>query len=86
MRYIWRNKEAAMVITVELDRDTDRRLAELSARTGKSQAEHGAEMLKYGAEEVEDYYGALEVSKRIERGEEKVYSLDEVMRDLGLGR
>lgn len=75
-----------MVITVELDRDTDQRLADLAARTGKSKAEHAAEILKYGVEDVEDYYRALEVSQRIERGEEKVYSLDEVIRDLGLER
>lgn len=86
MRYIWRSKEVAMVITVELDRDTDQRLEELAARTGKSKAEHAAEILKYGIEDVEDYYSALEVTKRIERGEEKVYSLEEVIRDLGLER
>lgn len=84
MRYIWRNKEAAMVITVELDRDTDRRLAELSARTGKSKAEHAAEILKYGIEDVEDYYRADEVWQRVKRGEEKVYSSDELRRELGL--
>jgi RHH-type transcriptional regulator, rel operon repressor / antitoxin RelB len=75
-----------MVLTVELDRDTDERLADLAARTGKSKAEHAAEILKYGIEDVEDYYKAVEVSERIKRGEEKVYSLEEVMRDLGLER
>ncbi len=73
-----------MVITVELDRDTDQRLAELAARTGKSKAEHAAEILKYGIEDVEDYYSAVEVVARIERGEEKVYSSDELRRELGL--
>jgi RHH-type rel operon transcriptional repressor/antitoxin RelB len=86
VRYIWRSKEIAMVITVELDRDTDERLDELAARTGKSKSEHAAEILKYGIEDVEDYYKAVEVSRRIESGEEKVYSLEEVMRDLGLER
>ena len=75
-----------MVISVELDRDTDERLAELAARTGKTKAEHAAEILKYGIEDVEDYYKAVEVSQRIERGEERTYSLEEVMRDLGLER
>lgn len=75
-----------MVITVDVDRETDQRLAELSARTGKSKAEHAAEILKYGIEDVEDYYRAVEVSERIRRGEEKVYSLDEVIADLGLDR
>jgi len=73
-----------MVITVDVDRETDQRLDELSARTGKSKAEHAAEILKYGIEDVEDYYRAVEVSERIRRGEEKVYSSDELRRDLGL--
>jgi RHH-type transcriptional regulator, rel operon repressor / antitoxin RelB len=75
-----------MVITVDVDRETDQRLDELAARTGKSKAEHAAEILKYGIEDVEDYYRAVEVSERIRRGEEKVYSLDEVIADLGLDR
>jgi len=73
-----------MVITIDLDRDTDERLTELAARTGKTKADHAAEILKYGIEDVEDYYKASEVLARIERGEEKVYSLEEVMRDLGV--
>lgn len=75
-----------MVITVDVDRETDQRLTELAARTGKTKAEHAAEILKYGIEDVEDYYNALEVSARIKRGEERVYSLEEVMRDLGMDR
>jgi RHH-type transcriptional regulator, rel operon repressor / antitoxin RelB len=73
-----------MSITVELDRDTDQRLAELAARTGKSKAEHAAEILKYGIEDVEEYYNALEVSRRVASGEERVYSSDELRRELGL--
>ena len=84
MRYIRLNKEIAMVITVEVDRDTDRRLDELSARTGRSKAEHAAEILKYGIEDVQDYYRADDVWQRVQRGEEKVYSSEELRRDLGL--
>lgn len=73
-----------MVITVDVDRETDQRLTELAARTGKTKAEHAAEILKYGIEDVEDYYNALEVSARIKRGEERVYSSDELRRELGL--
>lgn len=75
-----------VVISVELDRETDRRLAELAERTGKSKAEHAADIIKYGIEEVEDYYRAVEVSERVRRGEEKLYPLADVMRDLGVER
>ena len=73
-----------MSTTVELDRDTDQRLEELAARTGKSKAEHIAEIVKFGIEDVEDYYLAVEVSERIRRGEEKVISSAELRRELGL--
>lgn len=73
-----------MVITVELDSDTDERLERLAARTGKTKAEHAAESLKYGIEDVEDYYRADEVWRRVQRGEEKVYSSGELRRELGL--
>ena len=73
-----------MVITVELDRDTDQRLEALAARTGKSKAEHIAEILQFGVEDVEDYYTAVEVSERIKRGEERVYSSEELRQELGL--
>jgi RHH-type rel operon transcriptional repressor/antitoxin RelB len=73
-----------MTLTVELDPETDRRLDALAARTGKSKAEHAAEILKYGIEDVEDYYTALAVSERIRRGEERTYPLEEVMGDRDL--
>jgi len=73
-----------MTITIELDDDTDRRLAELAARTGRGKAEHAAEILKYGMDEVEDYYDALDVSERVRSGDERVYSAEEVRRELGL--
>ena len=73
-----------MTITIELDDDTDRRLAKLAARTGRSKAEHAAEILKYGMDEVEDYYDALDVSESVRRGQERVFSAEEVRRELGL--
>jgi RHH-type rel operon transcriptional repressor/antitoxin RelB len=35
-------------------------------------------------EDMEDYYAAVEISERIRRGEEKVYSSAEIRRELGL--
>lgn len=73
-----------MTLTIELDEETNRRLDELAARTGKSKVEHAAEILKFGVEEVEDYYDAVAVSERVRRGEERVYSSEEIRRSLGL--
>jgi RHH-type transcriptional regulator, rel operon repressor / antitoxin RelB len=85
MRYIQLEaRSLPMVISVDLDRDTDQRLEELAARTGKSKAEHAAQIIQFGLEDVEDYYKAVEASERIRRGEETVYSSDELRRELGL--
>jgi predicted DNA-binding protein len=76
--------EIAMTLTVEIDADTERRLKALSDRTGLSEVEHVAQILKYGLEEVEDYYRASAIAERIRDGKEKTYPLEDVMRELGL--
>jgi RHH-type rel operon transcriptional repressor/antitoxin RelB len=35
-------------------------------------------------QDMEDYYAAVEISERVRRGEEKVYSSAEIRRELGL--
>lgn len=45
-----------MVITVDVDRDTDQRLTKLAARTGKTKADHAAEIIRY---KIDAYLEAL---------------------------
>ena len=59
-------------------------LQETAARLGKSPDELVSEAVQQSLEDREDYEDALETSRRIQRGEEKTYSLDEVERRLGL--
>ena len=73
-----------MAVSVELDSDTERRLEALAARSGESKSDLLRNILVKGIEDVEDYFSAAETLKRIENGEERVYSAAEVRRELGL--
>jgi RHH-type rel operon transcriptional repressor/antitoxin RelB len=73
-----------MPTTVRLNPETERRLDALAARTGRTKAYYLREMAERYLEDMEDYYAAAEISERIRRGEEKVYSSAEIRRDLGL--
>jgi RHH-type transcriptional regulator, rel operon repressor / antitoxin RelB len=73
-----------MATSIRLDPATEQRLARLSAQTGRSKAYHLRELVKSGLDDLEDYYRAAATMERVRKGEERVYTLDEVERDLGL--
>ena len=75
-----------MPTSIRLDADTENRLSQLSTRTGRSKAFYLREIIASGLEDVEDYYLAAEVMKRVRKGEERIYSLDEVEAQLGLNK
>ena len=57
---------------------------ELAAKAGQSPEEFAREALVRACEDREDYETAVEASRKIASGEMKLYSYEEVMRDLGL--
>lgn len=73
-----------MPTSIRLATETDQRLERLAAQTGRSKAYYLREIIERGIEEMEDYYLAADVLERVRKGEERVQSLDEVERDLGL--
>jgi RHH-type transcriptional regulator, rel operon repressor / antitoxin RelB len=73
-----------MPTSIRLPRDVERRLGLLAEKTGRSKAFYLRELITNGIEDLEDYYLGLEVLERIRKGEERVSTLDEVERDLGL--
>ena len=75
-----------MPTSIRLDADTENRLSQLSTRTGRSKAFYLREIIASGLEDVEDYYLAAEVLERVRKGEERIYSLDEVEAQLGLNK
>lgn len=62
----------------------DSRLDSLAKKTGRTKTYYIQEMIRMNLADMEDYYLADAVSERVRAGKEKVYSLDEVERDLGL--
>ncbi len=73
-----------MATSIRLDVATEQRLDKLAAQTGRTKAYYLRELVKNGLEDLEDYYLAAATMERVRKGEEPVYTLDEVERDLGL--
>lgn len=73
-----------MATSIRLAQDIEKRLDVLAAQTGRSKAYYLRELIENGLEDLEDYYLAAATMERVRKGEERVYSLDEVARDLGL--
>lgn len=76
--------DLAMLTSIRLDPQTDRRLGFLATRTGRSKAFYLRELIERGLENIEDYYLAADVLARVRKGEETVRPLADVGRDLGL--
>jgi len=74
-----------MAISVQLPRDAEQRLDFLAAQTGRTKDGCLREIIERGLEDMEDYYLAAEVLKRVRNGEEQVYSAAEGKKALGLG-
>jgi len=73
-----------MATSVRLTPGVEKRLDFLAARTGRTKAFYLREMIEKGLEDMEDYYLAAETMERVRKGEVKVYSAEEVRKDLGL--
>ena len=73
-----------MTVSIRLDAETEMRLTKLVEQTGRTKSYYLRELIQRGLEDLEDYYLASEVLERVRRGEERVYSFEEVKADLGL--
>ena len=73
-----------MTISLRLDAETEMRLTKLVEQTGRTKSYYLRELIQRGLEDLEDYYLAAEVYERVRKGEERVYSADEVWAELGL--
>ena len=70
--------------SIRLDPAIEKRLDRLAARTGRTKAYYLRELVQGGLEDLEDYYLASATMERVRKGEERVYTLDEAERALGL--
>lgn len=73
-----------MPTSIRLAAETEERLDFLAAQTGRTKAFYLREVIERGIEEIEDYYLAADVLERLRKGKEKVYSTDQVRKNLGL--
>lgn len=73
-----------MATSIRLDPTLERRLNNLATQTGRSKAYYLRELVKNGLDDLEDYYLAAATLERVRKGDEKVYSGEEVRKELGL--
>ncbi len=73
-----------MATSIRLSPETERRLAFLTAQTGRTEAFYLREIIDRGLEDIEDYYLAADVLERIRKGQEQVNDAADVRKELGL--
>jgi RHH-type rel operon transcriptional repressor/antitoxin RelB len=73
-----------MATSIRLSPEVEKRLDYLAGQTGRTKAFYLREIIEKGLDDMEDYYLATDVLERVRKGEERVYSLDEVEKALGL--
>ncbi len=73
-----------MATSIRLSVETEQRLASLAARTGRTKTFYLREMIERGIEDLEDYYLGVDVIERVRKGEEDVFSADDVRQELAL--
>jgi RHH-type rel operon transcriptional repressor/antitoxin RelB len=73
-----------MATSIRLDPVIEQRLDHLAVQTGRTKAYYLRELITNGLDDLEDYYLAAVTMERVRKGEEKVYSAEQVRDDLGL--
>ena len=73
-----------MTYTLDITDALDARLDAVARSVGRPKAECARLALETGLDDMEDARLADEVSRRIRSGEERTWSHEEVIRDLGL--
>ncbi|MCK9609257.1 MAG: CopG family transcriptional regulator [Methylomonas sp.] len=73
-----------MATSIRLSPEIEQRLDYLAGQTGRTKAFYLREIIEKGLNDMEDYYLAAGVLERVRKGEERVYSLDEVENALGV--
>ena len=73
-----------MPTSIRLPPAIEKRLSSLATRTGRSKAFYLREIIERGLEDAEDTYLAAKVLDRVRSGKEKVFTLAEVEKSLGM--
>jgi len=78
-------KDCPMAVSIRLDPDTNERLEQLAAQTGRSKSYYLRELIEGGLESLEDFYLADATMERVRKGQEKVLGAAHVRAQLDLG-
>ena len=73
-----------MPTSISLSPEIEQRLDFLVAQTGQTKEYYLQQLIERGLEDLEDYYLAADVLKRVRKGEEPVYESADVKQELGL--
>jgi RHH-type transcriptional regulator, rel operon repressor / antitoxin RelB len=73
-----------MATSIRLNPETEKRLDNLATMTGRTKAYYIREMIESSIDDLEAAYRADATIERIRKGEEKVHSLEDVERRLGM--
>ena len=73
-----------MPTSIRLTPSVEARLDNLAQKTGRTKAFYLRELVERGLQDLEDYYLANEVFKRVQQGQEEVLSSEQVKKELGL--
>ncbi len=72
------------MLAIRLPEEIEARLDTLAKRTGRSKTFYAREAILEHLDDLEDLYLAEQVMRRIQSGEERTFTLDEVEARLGL--
>jgi RHH-type transcriptional regulator, rel operon repressor / antitoxin RelB len=71
-------------LSIRLDDDLAARLERLARLTGRSKSFYVKQAIENHIENLEDFYAAQQVAKRVAEGRERLIPLEQVERELGL--
>ena len=72
------------MLAIRLPADIEKRLDDLAKKTGRTKTFYARQAILEHLEDLEDMYFAQAVIERIDAGQEQVFSLEEVEKELGL--
>jgi RHH-type rel operon transcriptional repressor/antitoxin RelB len=78
-------KDCPMAVSIRLDPNTNERLEQLAAQTGRSKSYYLRELIEGGLESLEDFYLADATMERVRKGSEKVLDAASARAKLELG-
>ena len=72
------------MLAIRLPADIEQRLDDLAKKTGRTKTFYARQAILEHLDDLEDIYLAQAVIERIDAGQEQVFSLEEVEKELGL--